>query len=74
MDNKEIRRLNLMAIVDSYKSIKQFAEAADMNESHVSQIKIKSSQIGDKLARKLEDKFGKNHGWMDTPHGFSVSD
>ena len=63
-----------MTLVESFPSIKQFAESADMNDSHVSQIKAKSSHIGDRLARKIETSFKKPHGWLDATHQDSAGE
>ena len=63
-----------MSMVEQFSSIKQFAEACDMNESHVSQIKNGSSNIGDRLARKLEQKFEKPSGWMDAAQNHGIED
>ncbi len=37
--------------------------------SYWSQIKSRSRQIGERLARQFEQLAGKPFGWMDTPHG-----
>jgi len=74
MDNKAIRRQNLINLINQFGTIKALAEFAEMSDSHISQIKGGTSKIGDKLARKIEQKFSKPVGWIDTRHGTGTSE
>lgn len=70
IDSKSIRKRNLTALIELYGSQNALAEAVDTAPAYISQIlsdKSKAS-IGDALARKIEQKLGKPHGWMDVDH------
>jgi hypothetical protein len=47
----------------------RFAERLRIQPSYWSQIKGRSRQIGERLARQFEHLCGKPYGWMDAPHG-----
>jgi hypothetical protein len=47
----------------------RFAERLQIQPSYWSQIKGRSRQIGERLARQFEQLCRKPHGWMDVPHG-----
>jgi hypothetical protein len=47
---------------------KRFAEQVLIQPSYWSQIKSRSRQIGERLARQFESRCGKPAGWMDTVH------
>ena len=46
----------------------RFAERLQIQPSYWSQIKGRSRQIGERLARQFEQLSRKPHGWMDQPH------
>jgi hypothetical protein len=48
---------------------RRFAERVQIQPSYWSQIKGRSRQIGERLARQFEHLCHKPHGWMDVPHG-----
>ena len=48
---------------------RRFAERLQIQPSYWSQIKGRSRQIGERLARQFEVLCHKPHGWMDQPHG-----
>ncbi len=48
---------------------RRFAERVQIQPSYWSQIKGRSRQIGERLARQFEHLCHKPHGWMDMPHG-----
>ena len=48
---------------------RRFAERVLIQPSYWSQIKSRSRQIGERLARQFEQCCHKPHGWMDVPHG-----
>jgi hypothetical protein len=46
----------------------RFAERLQIQPSYWSQIKSRSRQIGERLARQFEERMRKPYGWMDQPH------
>jgi hypothetical protein len=46
----------------------RFAERLQIQPSYWSQIKSRSRQIGERLARQFEERMRKPYGWMDLPH------
>lgn len=48
---------------------RRFAERLQIQASYWSQIKSRSRQIGERLARQFEQLCHKPYGWMDQPHG-----
>ncbi|MDT7834286.1 hypothetical protein [Aquabacterium sp. OR-4] len=48
---------------------RRFAERLQIQPSYWSQIKARSRQIGERLARQFEQLCRKPPGWMDQPHG-----
>ncbi len=48
---------------------RRFAERIQIQPSYWSQIKSRSRQIGERLARQFEHLCHKPRGWMDVPHG-----
>ena len=50
---------------------RRFAERLQIQPSYWSQIKSRSRQIGERLARQFEQLSHKQHGWMDVPHDSS---
>jgi hypothetical protein len=48
---------------------RRFAERIQIQPSYWSQIKGRSRQIGERLARQFEHLCHKPRGWMDEPHG-----
>ena len=48
---------------------RRFAERVQIQPSYWSQIKSRSRQIGERLARQFEHLCHKPSGWMDVPHG-----
>lgn len=57
VDIREIRRGNLLDLLGDGKHI-EFAERIDLSASHFSQILSGRNKIGDKLARKIEERLG----------------
>jgi hypothetical protein len=47
---------------------RRFAERVQIQPSYWSQIKSRSRQIGERLARQFEQLCHKPHGWLDVPH------
>jgi hypothetical protein len=52
---------------------RRFAERLQIQPSYWSQIKSRSRQIGERLARQFEQLSHKPHGWMDVPHGTAAA-
>jgi len=52
---------------------RRFAERLQIQPSYWSQIKSRSRQIGERLARQFEQLSHKPHGWMDVPHDGSAA-
>ncbi|MEP7296587.1 MAG: hypothetical protein ABI702_10370 [Burkholderiales bacterium] len=50
----------------------RFAERLQIQPSYWSQIKGRSRQIGERLARQFEQLCRKPPGWMDQPHGVAT--
>src|SRR6476619_7714222 len=48
---------------------RRFAERLQIQPSYWSQIKSRSRQIGERLARQFEQLTHKPNGWMDQEHG-----
>src|SRR5215510_7190968 len=82
-DVAQIRLDNALALFDEFvrSTIKdpdaatlrglerRFAERLQIQPSYWSQIKSRSRQIGERLARQFEQLSRKPAGWMDIPHG-----
>jgi hypothetical protein len=51
---------------------RRFAERIQIQPSYWSQIKSRSRQIGERLARQFEEQCHKPRGWMDTAAGAAV--
>ena len=51
----------------------RFAERLQIQPSYWSQIKGRSRQIGERLARQFEQLCAKPNGWMDVPHGIGAA-
>jgi hypothetical protein len=52
----------------------RFAERVEIQPSYWSQIKSRSRQIGERLARQFEQRCHKPPGWMDVPHAAGSDD
>ncbi len=78
MDIAEIRRENMLALIDGFKTQAQFADAVGTPASYISQLKkgIKPSgarvTMGHDLARQIETELKLPYGYMDTQHTMSV--
>lgn len=89
LDLAQIRFDNALALFDEFvrNTIKhpdaailrglegRFADKVQIQPSYWSQIKSRSRQIGERLARQFEQLCHKPHGWMDQVHtaGFSAA-
>lgn len=69
MDVKEVRRLNLIYLIETVGKVSDFSSAIGLESpNYVSQLKSKrnNKSMGDQFARKIEVAFQKPTGWMDT--------
>ena len=55
---REIRRENLIQLARGYKSDRQFALAMGLVPSHVSQLLSGTRDMGEEVARRIEEKLG----------------
>ncbi len=62
---KEIRRDNLLRLINEHGSQKNLADALDIEPSQISQIKNGVRDVGEKLARKIEERLSLRTGEMD---------
>lgn len=86
-DLASIRLDNALALFDEFVSAtvkhpdaatlrgleRRFAERLQIQPSYWSQIKSRSRQIGERLARQFEQLSHKPNGWMDQPHGHGAA-
>lgn len=63
----EIRRVNLVKLIQGFKTKKAFAEHLGMSQAHLGVIssKLKRIKIGHEAARKIEASNDKPTGWLD---------
>jgi hypothetical protein len=66
METKDIRLENLLALATGSK-VADFCQKIDISTSYFSQIKHRRKNIGDDIARKVEERLGLPNGYMDTP-------
>lgn len=76
MDTKEIRRSNLLLLIEENKTQAALSERSGVPVAYINQIVNRRADssgtprgMGHKTARQLEDKCLKPKGWMDVPHG-----
>lgn len=67
MDNKEIRRENML-LLRGGGTLEQLAAKTDTAAAYLSEINNRTRGMGDKLARKIEKKLRLPRGWMDISH------
>ncbi|MEO8280499.1 MAG: hypothetical protein ABI564_12465, partial [Ideonella sp.] len=82
IDVAQVRLDNALALFDEFVTAtikhpdaatlrgleRRFAERLDIQPSYWSQIKGRSRQIGERLARQFEQRCRKPRGWMDATH------
>jgi len=88
LDIAQVRVDNALALFDEYVRNtvshadaatlrgleRRFAERLQIQPSYWSQIKSRSRQIGERLARQFEVLSKKPYGWMDVPHALQAPD
>lgn len=69
-DIKEIRRENMRALAKVAGGVSYLANVLSKSQSQISQLigKCPSKNIGDRIARQIEEIFNKPRGWMDVLH------
>lgn len=72
MENKEIRRLNMLMLADQLGGLQALADRTGTDAKYLSQVKQRwkrpngsIANMGDDVARRIEEAFDKETGWMD---------
>jgi len=78
MELSQIRRANLLVLLEQYGADREFADRARIAPGFLSQLKMGGDaggrNIGEKLARRLEAELNLESGWLDQPqHLGSIS-
>lgn len=78
MDIAEIRKTNLMSLLEQYKTQAEFAQLVGTEPAYISQLKkgVKKTgervTMGDTLARSIEIALNLPYGWMDKQNGVTI--
>ena len=64
-DIKSARLANLKMLLKEHGTQRALADALDIVPNQISQWVNGNRAIGEKIARKIEEKLEKGHGWMD---------
>ena len=67
MDTADTRYQNIQALLNRYEHDAQFADAAGISTSYLSQIKTRTRNLGEKAARRIEINLGLETGKLDEP-------
>jgi transcriptional regulator with XRE-family HTH domain len=78
IDNAQIRYQNFMSLYKQFRNanpdlpergmLKLFAERIGLSDRYLSHIKCNRKNIGNNVARNIEQALGLLHGWMDREH------
>ncbi len=68
MNVKDIRRLNVLALIKELGSQKVLGELTDTPASYISQVKNHTRTLGDAVAYRMEARLKKPAGWLDVAH------
>lgn len=68
MNVKDIRRLNILALIKELGSQKVLGELTDTPASYISQVKNHTRTLGDAVAYRMEARLKKPAGWLDVAH------
>lgn len=78
LDSAQIRHQNFMNLYQQFRNanrhlpergmLKLFAERVGLSDRYLSHIKCNRKNIGNNVARTIEDALGLAHGWMDREH------
>jgi len=71
MNVKEIRRINMLTLIEEVGSQKRLGELTDTPPSYFSQVKNRTRAMGDSVAYRIESMLKKSAGWMDVIHHVS---
>ena len=74
MNIKETRLANLLAQINPGESDLHFCNRIDLNPSYMPQLKSGLKTIGDKIARRSEERLGLPHGFLDIPQDDETMD
>jgi transcriptional regulator with XRE-family HTH domain len=78
LDSAQIRHKNFMVLYQQFKDanrhlpdrgmLKLFSERVGLSDRYLSHIKCNRKNIGNNVARAIEEALGLAHGWMDREH------
>lgn len=68
MDVRDTRLANLELLAKGYKYDKDFCDAVGIRASYLSQLRSGAKNLGNELARQIEERRGLEPGWMDVAH------
>ncbi len=70
MDSRQIRRLNVRQLAEEVGGVTALAGMTGTSQSYLSQIigPHPSREVGEVLARRVEQATGRPHGWLDQSH------
>lgn len=78
LDSAQIRYKNFMTLYQQFRNanrhlpergmLKLFAERLGLSDRYLSHIKCNRKNIGNNVARAIEESLGLAHGWMDREH------
>lgn len=74
MENKTVRRLNLDGLIAQFGTIAALAKATGTVANYLSQVRNGHRDMGDDIARRLEDALNKKTGWLDSLQFSSADD
>lgn len=62
------RHTRLLELLRRFPSQREFADAAELAVAHVSQMVTGRREMGERVARRIEEQLSLPSGWMDEPH------
>jgi transcriptional regulator with XRE-family HTH domain len=68
---RSFRRVNLGNLIARYGGQRAFAERVGLSPAHVSQIMTGRRNVGDQVARRIEQALNRPPGWMDIDHSYA---
>ena len=72
MGAKQWRADNLCRLVSGYRTRWAFSARAGISEAYAYQILTGRRGLGERAARKIEERLGLDSDWLDLPHGPSL--
>lgn len=70
---KEVRQRKLKHLIEASESQVNLAKKAGLSIGHVSQMNTGTRPMGDKVARRIEQRLGLAAGWLDDPSDLELS-